>query len=176
MGQIVYFYNRFTGVFDGSDWAQPDPENEGEYLIPAFSTTEMPPPLETNQAAVWNENDAVWEIQTRPEIITSPGPEYQLREDGWHKTIFTKKDFLLRCGLAKVAALNGAINSGNVMAKTVHDLLFASEYIDVTDPATVQLVNLMATEGLNSIFTAEEAAAILAGEKYETDLPETLPE
>lgn len=81
----------------------------------------------------------------------------------WVKERFSKKEFLLRCGLPKVAALNAAA-AQNPLLKAVHDILMASEYIDVTDPATQQLVGLLTTAEGGNIFTPTEAAAILAGE------------
>ncbi len=97
----------------------------------------------------------------------NPGPEYVERADGWWKIRFSKKDFLLLCGVPRVVALNTAIAGGNMLAKTVHDLLFAAEYVDVTDPDTVQMIRLLTTPDAGSVLTAEQAAAILTGVKYE---------
>lgn len=92
---------------------------------------------------------------------------YEKRGDDLYKIKFTKKEFLLWCGLENIVKLNSAIVSGNMMAKTVHDLLFAAEYIDVTDADTKQMVNLLATEASGSVLTVEEARRILDGELYE---------
>lgn len=97
-----------------------------------------------------------------------PGDDYDLVDSQWVRHRFTKKDFLLLCGIPRVAALNAAINAGNVLAKTVHDLLFASEYIDVTDPDTVQMVQLLTTAEAGSVLTAEQATDILKGTIYDT--------
>ena len=66
-------------------------------------------------------------------------------------------------------ALNQAINSGNPLAKTIHDLLVTSEYIDVTDPATIQMVGLLATEAAGSVLSESQAAQILQGVPYVAD-------
>ena len=96
----------------------------------------------------------------------NPGPDYEKRGDEWWKIRFSKKDLLLLCGIQQVIALNTAINSGNALAKTVHDLLFASEFIDVTDPATVQMIEMLASETAGSVLTNDDAARILQGVKY----------
>jgi len=98
-----------------------------------------------------------------------PGPDYDLIDGQWIRRRFSKKDFLLFCGLSKVVALNASINAGNALAKTVHDLLFAAEYIDLSDPATAQMLSLLADEQTGNIFSAEEVAAILKGQAYEPE-------
>lgn len=85
----------------------------------------------------------------------------------WIKKRFSKKDFLLLCGIMRVAALNAAISAGNALAKTVHDLLFASEYIDVTDENTGQLVQILTTTEAGSVLTEAQAAEILKGVPYD---------
>lgn len=100
-----------------------------------------------------------------------PGDDYDLVDGQWMRHRFTKKDFLLLCGIAQVAALNTAINAGNALAKTVHDLLSVSDYIDVTDPDTTALVNLLTTAEAGSVLTAKQAAEILKGVPYDGSQP-----
>ncbi|UQZ89528.1 hypothetical protein C4J81_15330 [Deltaproteobacteria bacterium Smac51] len=103
-----------------------------------------------------------------PEPEFTPGPDYKKRDEGkWYKIRYTKKDFLLLCGFDKVIALNAAIKSGNIMAQSIHDLLFAAEYIDVTDPATAQMVQMLATAEAGNVLTAADTLRVLAGELYE---------
>jgi len=102
---------------------------------------------------------------TEPEF--NPGPAYERREEGWWKVCFSKKDFLLLCGLSRVLALNTAINEGNALAKTVHDLLMAAEYIDLRDAATENMIQLLTTDEAGSVLTALDAARILEGRKYD---------
>ena len=108
----------------------------------------------------WDEQAGQWVYRLE---LDSPGGDYSLIDGRWIKVRFSKKDFLLLCGIPQVAALNGAINAGNLMAKTIHDLLFAAEYIDVTDPATIQMVGLLASETAGHVLTQEQAATILQG-------------
>lgn len=105
--------------------------------------------------------------QVAPEVPFNPGSDYEERDGEWWKIRFTKKEYLLLCGIAQVGALNAAINAGNVLAKTIHDLLMAADYIDVTDLDTIQMVQLLTTEPAGSVLTAEQAADILQGVKYE---------
>jgi len=106
-----------------------------------------------------------WTVEP-PEPPFTPGPEYEQRGEEWWKVRFSKKDFLLLCGIPQVAKLNVAVAAGNALAKTVHDLLMASEYIDVTDPDTGQMVQLLTTEAAGSVLTADQAETILKGTKY----------
>lgn len=104
-----------------------------------------------------------------PEPEFNPGPDYQKIDGAWVKTRFSKKDFLLLCGIPLVTALNTAINAGNALAKTVHDLLFASEYIDLTDPATIQMLQLLTTAEAGGVLTEAQAQTILKGVIYEEE-------
>lgn len=103
-----------------------------------------------------------------PEL--NPGPDYEKRDDEWWKVRFSKKDFLLLCGLPRVLNLNRAINEGNAMAKTVHDLLMAAEYIDLRDAVTETMIQLLTTAEAGSVLTMEDAARILEGLKYDENL------
>lgn len=96
-----------------------------------------------------------------------PDPSaYVERGDSMYKVKFTKKEFLLWCGLESIVKLNTVIAAGNMTAKTVHDLLFVAEFIDVTDPATITMVQLLTTGAAGGVLTAEDAARILAGELF----------
>jgi hypothetical protein len=95
---------------------------------------------------------------------------YEQRGDSLYKIKFTKKEFLLWCGLESIVKLNLAIDGGNMTAKTVHDLLFAAEFIDVTDADTKQMVNILTTGAAESVLTTEEAARILTGKLYKKGL------
>ena len=97
----------------------------------------------------------------------NPGPDYVRRDGDWWKIRFTKKEFLLLCGLPQVIALEAAIGGGNARAKAVHTLLMAAEYIDVTDPDTGLMVQLLTTEAGGSVLTAGQAAELLKGVRYE---------
>lgn len=143
-----------------------DPETGAEVKICAFgpwpeNLTGLPKP---GPAYRWDGDGWVYDLS-----LDRPGPDYDWDEDAgqWIRKRFTKKDFLLLCGIRQVAALNAAISAGSAMAKTVHDLLFASEYIDVSDPATGQLVQLLTTPEAGSVLTAAQAAEILKSAPYD---------
>ena len=108
-----------------------------------------------------------FELHPPQEPEFNPGPDYEKRGDDWWKVRFSKKDFLLLCGIPQVIKLEAVISAGNSTAKAVHTLLMAADYIDVTDPATVQMVGLLATEAAGNVLTAEDAARILQGVKHE---------
>lgn len=88
--------------------------------------------------------------------------QYTLKDGVWYQTRFTKKEFLLWCGLDKLALLNKIISEGNFMAKSVYDLVFASEYVDVADKDTIELVGMLASAEI-AIFSNEDVARILKG-------------
>ena len=108
----------------------------------------------------WDGSGWVYDIS-----MDSPGPEYEWRDNEWWKVRFSKKDFLLLCGIPQIAHLN-TVRRDNAMAETVYTLLMAADFIDVTDPATAQMVGLLATGAAGNVLTAEDAARILAGRKY----------
>jgi len=101
-----------------------------------------------------------------PEIEFNPGADYEQRDGAWWRVRFTKKEFLLLCGIQQVAALNMA-RKDNVMAETIYTLLMAAEYIDVTDPDTIQMAELLTSDAAGRVLTAEQAANILQGVKHE---------
>lgn len=111
----------------------------------------------------WESQSGQWVYRLE---LDSPGPDYRFMDGAWIRTRFSRKDFLLFCGLEKVMGLNAAINSGNIVAQTVHDLLFAAEYIEVSDPDTARMLGLLASEAGGNLFSAEEIAAILKGKPY----------
>lgn len=55
-----YSYHKTTGVFLWEDDATPNPEEEGEFLLPAHATTEAPPEIQANEVAVFTEG--AWSI------------------------------------------------------------------------------------------------------------------
>ena len=50
----IYNYNRNTGEYVGETTATPNPITVGEYLIPAYATTETPPSVSGDELAVWD--------------------------------------------------------------------------------------------------------------------------
>lgn len=163
------FIDGYWPCWDGESWRQVedhrgqtvyDKETGAEVEIKAVgplpdNLTEIPRP---GPAYRWS--DGQWAYDP---ALDSPGPDYRLIGGVWTKVIFSKKDFLLKCGLNQVARLNLAIAGGNPLAKTVHDLMFASEYIDLTDPATAQMLTILTTGEAEKVLTAAEVSQILTG-------------
>lgn len=50
----IWDYDRATGVLLGQSTADPDPEREGEWLIPAYATTARPPFVPPGCVAVFD--------------------------------------------------------------------------------------------------------------------------
>jgi len=95
----------------------------------------------------------------------NPGPDYEKQEDGtWLRVRYTKKDFMLWCGMDKLVLINAAIGQGNTLVKTVHDLLMAAEFVSIKDQDTVEMAHLLATEAGGSILTPDDVARILGGQ------------
>lgn len=168
------FAANFWPCWNGENWYLVEDHRQTETYdkaTGAATKTEALGPLPANLTIIpkpgpayrWGGGDWIYDPGLDP-----PSPDHVWDEPAgrWVKIRFTKKEFLLLCGIPQVAGLNAAINAGNVMAKTVHDLLFASEYIDVTDQATIQMVGLLTTEEAGSVLTAAQAAEILKGAPY----------
>lgn len=101
---------------------------------------------------------------------TSPGIEYKFMYGAWKKDRFSKKEFMVLCGIDKILAVNNLIGMGNTIVQTVKDLLFAADYISLNDPMTGQMLNMLATEGGGNILTTNDILRILAG-KYPGEVP-----
>ncbi len=125
---------------------------------------DLSPEPKPGAAYAWDSENAQWRYSLE---LDSPGSEYRFMDGSWIKIRFTKKEFLLVCGLDQVVKLNAAINSGNTLAKTVHDLLMSSEYIDVTDPTTGTMLELLTTIEGGQIMSPDQVEEILKGRSYE---------
>lgn len=106
---------------------------------------------------------AGWSYAPPPQPF-NPGPDYEERNGHWVRVTYTKKDFMLWCGMDKLVALNMALTAGNPLVKTVLDLLMAADFISIADPATAQMLGILATPEGGGILTPEDVARILAGE------------
>lgn len=62
MGKIVFNYHPVTGEYLGEVQADESPLEPGEYLIPAFATTKIPPASGAREVAVFNVGDDDWVI------------------------------------------------------------------------------------------------------------------
>lgn len=59
-GITVYSYNPQSGVYEGTMYAPPSPEEPGRFIIHANSTELEPPTVGENQAAVFDKNSKQW--------------------------------------------------------------------------------------------------------------------
>lgn len=71
---VIYHADGLTGEFIGSGYADPDPMEPGNWLIPARAYREKPPETEERKVAVWGENG--WEL-----VFDFRGQVYSI-EDG----------------------------------------------------------------------------------------------
>lgn len=62
-----------TGEYLGSGFADPDPREEGSWIIPAYATTVEPPTIPDGKIAVWSGSS--WSLEVRPEPPPPPEPE-----------------------------------------------------------------------------------------------------
>jgi len=122
----------------------------------------------------------VWDyVQEHPEKLIAeqppepppfnPGADYAFIDDQWVKVRYSKKEFMLWCGVEKMTALNAAIVAGNVLVETVKDLLMAADYIDLRDPDTIQMIYLLASTEGGNILSGGDVTRILAGEVYQPE-------
>ena len=71
---LVYSYHPETYRYTGSEEADPDPKRLGQWIIPDYCTSVLPPVIQENQYIVFNEQKQVWIICEYPAI-----PYYELR-------------------------------------------------------------------------------------------------
>jgi hypothetical protein len=78
----VYHYDPITRVYDGQSDADPDPMQEGGYLVPAHATLRILPPLQAGQRAVFDVALDTWTVQVAlpPGPAPDPGPVATLAE------------------------------------------------------------------------------------------------
>lgn len=57
--QVIYHADGVTGEYIGTGFADPDPRDEGRWLIPASAYTERPPECQQGYVAIIN--DGVWQ-------------------------------------------------------------------------------------------------------------------
>jgi len=100
-------------------------------------------------------------FENQPTMEYKQGPDNQ-----WYRWRYSKKDFMLWCGLDKMIACNAAISGGNHVVKTVLDLLQASEFISLEDPNTIQMLGILATPTGGDIFNQQDVDRILTGEPW----------
>ena len=79
----IYNYNRDTGEYTGPSMATPNPITVGEYLIPAYATTETPPSVSGDELAVWDKGAWI-KKNIRNEMI----------DKNWEKIISTRNALL----------------------------------------------------------------------------------
>ena len=103
------------------------------------------------------------------EVPPEHRPDYALIDDRWVKVRYTKKEFMLWAGVDKMTAVNAAIAAGNVLVGTVKDLLMAADYIDIRDPDTIQMINLLASPQGGDILDNSDVERILAGKPYQPE-------
>lgn len=68
----AYSYDRTTGAYVGTVYADPDPMQPGEWLYPAFTTHKEPPPFVAGKRAVFNRESDAWEQQDAPVAPVHP--------------------------------------------------------------------------------------------------------
>lgn len=74
----IFHLHPKTGELVGQGTADPDPMNEGSYLIPAHATDQSPPTAGTNEAAVYSNGE--WSL-----VPDYRGTEYWLADGSRHE-------------------------------------------------------------------------------------------
>ena len=110
-----------------------------------------------------------YEEITGSDVPPEHRPDYALIDNQWVKVSYSKKEFMLWAGVDKMTAVNAAIAAGNVLVGTVKDLLMAADYIDIRDPDTIQMINLLASTQGGDILIQDDVERILAGKPYQPE-------
>jgi hypothetical protein len=70
MGATVYSYHPQTGAYNGTSVADDNPEEPGELLYPAFTTTVEPPDVPEGSAVFWRGES--WEVMRQEASLPPP--------------------------------------------------------------------------------------------------------
>lgn len=98
----IYNYHPETFVLIGSSLADPDPLEEGKFLIPAHSTTVEPLTPAPGQMAVFDETAQTWSLQPIPDNTIPPDPyleSYQYKRLMSYPPIGDQLDALFHAGI-----------------------------------------------------------------------------
>ena len=79
----IYNYNRNTGEYVAETTATPNPITAGEYLIPAYATTDSPPSVSGDELAIWD-NGAWIKKDIKEDIL----------DNKWKNVIHTRNQLL----------------------------------------------------------------------------------
>ena len=79
----IYNYHRNTGEYVGESTATPNPITAGEYLIPAYATTDSPPSVSGDELAIWD-NGAWIKKDIKEDIL----------DNKWKNVIHTRNQLL----------------------------------------------------------------------------------
>ena len=94
------------------------------------------------------------------------GDDYDLVDGQWVRHRFSKLAFFNLFTMAEKVTFKTVIAGGNMVAGVIHDSLTIADFIDVTDPATIEAVYGLASHAGGRVITTERAAEILAGVPY----------
>ena len=97
----------------------------------------------------------------------TPGPDFAQREDGtWYRFRYTRLGFIQWVGVDKYIVAQQQIAASNPVVMAIRDLIMAAEFISLQDPATVQMLHMMASPEAGCIIAPADVARILAGEDW----------
>lgn len=121
---------------------------------------------EAKPAGYYNTMDEFYTTNPHLKPDPCPGPDYEKIGEAWVKVRFSRKDFMLHCSPELWMKLNAVKDAGNALAKFVHDLVTCADFVDVRDPATIEMVNLLTTEAAGKVLSTADAERILKGLPY----------
>lgn len=76
----VFYFDYLTGEYRGQGNADPHPLNEGQWIIPGYSTPKAPPTMKANQAAVFDKAADKWLL-----VADFRGQVYWLADGSEHR-------------------------------------------------------------------------------------------
>lgn len=88
----VYSYDYTTKLYNGIEYADPDPMRPGEYMFPAYTTFLPPPKLKEFEAAKFDEDRKEWVIID----ITPPKPPYDVLRRYYYPSIYDYIDGVVK--------------------------------------------------------------------------------
>jgi len=160
--KIIYHYHPDTGLLLGAGYADPDPLDHGNWLIPAHATDIAPPAPQEGKNLHFIGGEWVYRDPPQAEPEEQPAePEETEEPPPAPKTQFTSLEFLDRfTEEEQLTVVAATLQSPQV--KLWYDRMLAASYVDLHDPRTEIGIDALIAFGL---IAQERKADILAPEE-----------
>lgn len=107
----IYNFHPISFALIGTGLADPDPLNEGGWLVPAFATGIDPPQVPEGQRAIFDINEQQWRLEAIPESEPEVTPANgESAPEDLAAAVGIKRDHLLQNAALRIAPLQDAVD------------------------------------------------------------------